>query len=103
QDDREENPGVAAPVDEGGFDQLEGKLSKRIAEKENADPEPERHLRQDDAPMRIEEAEVADLDEERQDRRRKRKGEAEDQVVEKKSVAEEFQVREGKGRGRRHH
>ena len=48
--------------------------------------------------MRVEEAEVADLDEERQDRRRKRKGEAEDEVVEEKAVAEESQMREGEGR-----
>ena len=98
QDDREEDPRIAAPVDEGGLDQLEGKLAERIAQEEDADRQPESHLRQDDAPMRVEQAEVADLDEERQDRGRERKGEAEDQVVEEKSVAEELQMREGEGR-----
>ena len=50
--------------------------------------------------MRVEQAEVAHLDEERQDGGREREGQPEDQVVEEEALAEEVEMREGEGGGR---
>ena len=51
--------------------------------------------------MGVEQAEVADLDEQRQDRRGEGEGQAEDEIVEQELLAEEAQMGEGEGGRRR--
>ena len=101
QRDVEEVAEVAAAIHHRRVEELARQLLERVAQQENGHREREGDLRQDDAPVGIEQAEIADLDEQRQDRRRHRKQEPELEVAQEESVAEEAQVREGEGRHRR--
>ena len=100
QRDEEEEAEIPAPVHECGVQELARQLLERVAHQENAHRQRERDLRQDHAPIGIEEPQIADSDEQRQDRRREGKQEPELKVVQEKAIAEETQVGEGEGRHR---
>ena len=86
----EEVAEVAAPIHHRRVEQLGRQLPERVAQKKNAHRQREGDLRQDDAPIGVEKAEVADLDEQRQDRGRQRKQKPELQIAQEKAVAEEL-------------
>ena len=100
QRDMAEKGGVAAAVDERRLEKLMRQIAEEAPEQKDAHGEAEGDLRQHDAEISVEQAEIAHLDEQRQDRRRGREQQAHGEIVQQHGAAEEFDVSEDEGRHR---
>ena len=100
QRDVPEKPDIAAAVDERRVEQFRRQVPEVVPEQQDAHPQPEGHLRQHHTPIGVEEPEVADPDEQRQDGRGRGKHQSDEKVVEESAGPEELHMREGEGRHR---
>ena len=89
---------IAAAVDQRGVEQLGRQATEEVAAEQDAGAEAEGDLWQHHAPIGVEDAEIAHLDEQRQDGGGRREEQAEQQVVEQHAGAEEAQMGEEIGR-----